>query len=43
VTVPEQWVPSDIYWNGLALEGVEKPGCVLLTIDKEILHAGPCQ
>jgi len=43
VTVPEQWVPSDIYWNGLALEGVQKPGCVLLTIDKEILHAGPCQ
>src|SRR5437764_754558 len=42
VTVPQQWVPADIYWNGLSLEGVEKPGCVLLTIDKEILHAAAC-
>lgn len=43
VTVPAQWVPADVYWNGLSLEGVEKAGCVLLTIEKEILHAAPCR
>ena len=42
VTVPEHWLPADIFWNGLSLEDVTKPGCVLLTVDKEILHAAPC-
>ena len=43
VTVPEHWLPSDIFWNGLSLEGATKAGCVLLTVDKEILHAAACQ
>lgn len=43
VTVPEHWLPADLYWNGLALEGLDKPGCVLLAVDKEILHAEECK
>jgi len=42
VTVPEAWRGASLFWNGLALEKIEKPGCVLLTIDKELLHAAPC-
>lgn len=42
VTVPEPWVPVSLYWNGLALEDIAKPGCLLLSIDKEILHSSPC-
>ena len=43
VTVPEAWAGASLLWNGLALEKIDKPGCVLLTIDKELLHARPCQ
>jgi hypothetical protein len=43
VTIPEQWVGSGLLWNGLAMEKVEKPGCILLTIDKELLHASDCK
>jgi predicted esterase len=43
VTIPEQWVGSGLMWNGLAMEKIEKPGCILLTIDKELLHAGECK
>jgi predicted esterase len=43
VTVPPQWVPANLYWNGLSLEDVTKPGCILLSMDKEILHAAVCQ
>ncbi len=42
VRIPPQWIPSDLYWNGLAIEGLDKPGCYLLTIDKELLNAAPC-
>jgi hypothetical protein len=44
VAVPPQWAAdSRLYWNGLALEKLESPGCYLLTIDKELLHAARCQ
>ncbi|HKE26828.1 MAG TPA: hypothetical protein VKB88_30960 [Bryobacteraceae bacterium] len=43
VTIPEQWVGSGLLWNGLAMEKIEKPGCILLTIDKELLHASDCK
>lgn len=43
VTVPEQWLPANLYWNGLALEDISKPGCILLSIDREILHAAECK
>jgi predicted esterase len=43
VTIPEQWAQGGrLYWNGLSLERIEKPGCVLLTIDRELLHSAPC-
>ena len=42
VTVPPQWVPAVLSWNGLTLEDIAKPGCLLLTMEKEILHAAVC-
>ena len=42
VTVPPEWVPADLYWNGVSLEDLAKPGCYLLTIDQELLNAAPC-
>jgi hypothetical protein len=43
VTIPPQWANgSKLYWNGLALERVEGPGCYQLTIDKELLRAAKC-
>jgi hypothetical protein len=42
VTIPPQWLPADLYWNGLVIENLAKPGCYLLTIDKELLNAAPC-
>jgi hypothetical protein len=44
VTIPPEWAEkTTLYWNGLALEDIKAPGCFLLTIDKELLHASPCQ
>ncbi len=42
VTIPPAWVPGDLNWNGVSLEDVKAPGCYLLTIQKELLHAVPC-
>ena len=42
VNVPEAWAGASLLWNGLALEKIDKAGCVRLTIDKELLHAGAC-
>jgi predicted esterase len=42
VNIPDEWVPSDLYWNGLEMEKIEKSGCYLLTVDKELLNAAPC-
>jgi hypothetical protein len=42
VTIPDAWAGASLFWNGLSLENIDKPGCVLLTIDKELLHAGAC-
>jgi hypothetical protein len=42
VIIPPQWASSDLYWNGLAIENLAKPGCYLLTVDKELLNAAPC-
>jgi hypothetical protein len=44
VTIPPQWAQdSHLLWNGLALEKIEAPGCWMLTVDKELLHAARCQ
>jgi dienelactone hydrolase len=43
VTVPPQWAQdSRLLWNGLTLEKVEGPGCYVLTVEKELLHAAKC-
>ena len=43
VTLPAQWLPALLSWNGLTLENITTPGCLLLSIEKEILHAAACQ
>jgi hypothetical protein len=43
VTIPPEWVPATLYWNGLALEEVRGPGCLQLRIEKELLHSEKCQ
>jgi predicted esterase len=43
VTLPAEWLPALLSWNGLTLENITQPGCLLLTIEKEILHAAVCQ
>ncbi len=42
VTVPPQWAPATLYWNGLSLEEIKAPGCLLLRIEKELLHSEKC-
>jgi predicted esterase len=42
VTIPPQWVPGNLYWNGLSMEGLKEPGCWLLAIEKELLRSSPC-
>jgi hypothetical protein len=43
VTIPPHWArDSRLFWNGLALEKIESPGCLLLTVEKELLHAVKC-
>ena len=43
VTIPSHWAPdSKLFWNGLVLEKVETPGCLVLTVEKELLHAVKC-
>jgi hypothetical protein len=42
VTVPQQWAGGTLNWNGLPLEKIEEPGCILLTVEKEVLHAAKC-
>ena len=43
VTVPPAWAPATLYWNGLSLEDLKTPGCYALTVEKELLHAAPCE
>jgi hypothetical protein len=43
VTIPADWIPADLLWNGLTLENVKTAGCYALRLDKELLHAAPCQ
>ena len=42
VTVPEDWVPSSLIWNGLTLNQIKTPGCIVLAVQKEILKATRC-
>jgi hypothetical protein len=42
VTLPRDWMPADLFWNGLSLPGIKSAGCYLLKLDKELLHASAC-
>jgi predicted esterase len=42
VTLPAEWLPAKLSWNGTDLETAERPGCRLLTEEKEILRSEPC-
>jgi predicted esterase len=42
VTVPQHWVPGGLNWNGLSIDEINKPGCILLSMEKELLHAAVC-
>jgi hypothetical protein len=42
VTIPPQWVPAVLNWNGVPLEKLEAPGCRLLTIEKGLENVKPC-
>jgi predicted esterase len=43
VTVPPHWLPATLYWNGLSLENLKEPGCWVLALEKELLHATKCR
>jgi hypothetical protein len=43
VTVPPEWVPATLLWNGLALENLKEGGCWTLSVQKELLHAEKCK
>jgi hypothetical protein len=43
VTIPPQWSDGlKLFWNGLSLDKVETPGCVVLTVEQELLRAQKC-
>jgi dienelactone hydrolase len=42
VTIPRQWIPAVLNWNGVPLEKLESPGCRLLTIEKALQSAAAC-
>ncbi len=43
VTIPPEWAQGGrLYWNGLSIEKIDRPGCLLLTIEKELLRSAPC-
>lgn len=42
VTVPPHWVPGGLNWNGLSMEAIDKPGCIQLSIEKELLRSSAC-
>ena len=43
VTIPPDWAAdSRLFWNGLPLDKIESPGCLVLTVENELLHAAKC-
>jgi len=43
VTVPPEWVPAALLWNGLTLENLKEAGCWTLSVQKELLRAEKCK
>jgi len=42
VSVPPHWIPGGLNWNGLSIQAIGQPGCIQLTIEKELLHSSAC-
>ncbi len=42
VTVPPEWLPVTLYWNGLSMQDLNQPGCIALRTEQEILRAEKC-
>ena len=42
VTIPAEWVPAALNWNGIALEKLEAPGCQLLSMEKALENVKMC-
>ncbi len=42
VTVPAEWAPATINWNGAEVAKEAAAGCWLLSVQKELLHAARC-
>ncbi|MBS1856225.1 MAG: hypothetical protein JST11_12730 [Acidobacteria bacterium] len=42
-TLPAEWMPAGVLWNGLTLENIKDPGCWVLSMQKELLRAEKCQ
>jgi hypothetical protein len=44
IIVPPKWASgAGLFWNGLMLDKIEEPGCFVLSVDEEILHAARCK
>jgi predicted esterase len=43
VTIPPEWLPADLVWNGLTLDTIKTAGCQALKLEKELLHTSACQ
>jgi hypothetical protein len=43
VIIPSEWLPASLLWNGLTLESLKEPGCWMLSMQKELLHAEKCK
>jgi hypothetical protein len=44
VTIPPEWAQdSRLSWNGVPLEKIDAAGCLLLTVEKELLRAAKCR
>jgi len=42
VTLPEDWVPAVINWNGTEVVKADTPGCWLLQVQKELMSGRKC-
>ncbi|MDE3165675.1 MAG: hypothetical protein KGN36_07715 [Acidobacteriota bacterium] len=43
VNLPAEWMPAGVLWNGFALENIDRPGCWVLSLQKDLARAEKCQ
>ena len=42
LTLPPEWLPAVINWNGTEVVKAEEPGCWLLDVEKELMSGKKC-